>query len=95
LRPGRKNRNIPANTTPTPRERPDVAFSLAAVWPTALVGEIVRTVVMGPEPTGAILVGAKMQTDPEGSPPVQAKVMSESKPPVGFTVRVTASEFLP
>jgi hypothetical protein len=57
--------------------------------------EIVRTVVPGAESVGVIEAGAKRHIAPEGSPPVQANVMVEWKPPAGATVSVTALEFLP
>ena len=41
------------------------------------------------------MAGAKTQTAPEGSPPVQPNLTAELKPPVGFTVRVMALEFFP
>jgi hypothetical protein len=78
-----------------PRERVGNALDLVAVWPTTAADEIVRTVVTGAEPMGAIIAGAKTQTAPEGNPPLQAKVTGELKPLVGFTVRVMALEFLP
>jgi hypothetical protein len=39
--------------------------------------------------------GAKLQTAPEGRPPVQAKLMVELKPPAGVAVRVTGFELSP
>jgi len=56
---------------------------------------MVRLVVAGPAPVGVTEDGVKRQTEPEGRPPVQAKVMMEWKPPVGVAVRVTGFEALP
>jgi hypothetical protein len=57
--------------------------------------EMVRIVVAGVAPLGVIDDGANRQVAPAGSPPVQAKVTVERKPPVGVTVRVTGFEPLP
>ena len=56
---------------------------------------MVRTVVTGVGPLGVMEGGAKLQTAPEGRPPVQAKLMVELKPPAGVAVRVMGLEALP
>ncbi len=56
---------------------------------------MVRTVVSGVGPLGVTEEGVKLQTAPEGRPPVQAKLMVELKPPAGVAVRVTGFEALP
>lgn len=56
---------------------------------------MVRLVVSELEPLGTIEDGVKRQTSPEGSPPVQAKVIVDRKPANGDTVSVTGLETLP
>jgi len=56
---------------------------------------IVSAVVTAVGPLGLRVVGAKLQVEPEGSPPVQEKVMVEWKPSRGIAVSVTAVEVRP
>ena len=74
---------------------PQLAFTDGRARPQGATGEIVRTVVCVAAPLGTMDDGLKRQTVPEGSPPVQANVMVEWKPPDGVTVRVIGLEALP
>jgi hypothetical protein len=74
---------------------PGVSAGLADARMVVEGAVMVRMVVAAVTPLGVTDDGAKRQVAPTGSPPVQAKVMVERKPPVGVTVRVTGFETLP
>ena len=73
---------------------PEALAVSAAPRRTEPAEEMVRTVVAGVGPLGVTEDGVKLQTAPEGRPPVQAKLMVELKPPTGVAVRVTGFEVL-
>ena len=64
-------------------------------WSPEADDKMVSVVVAGLVPLSWSVGEVKRQDEPEGTPPVQVKVMVELKPPEGVAVKVTALEVLP